>query len=109
MESLTNAEKLYWLLMTNGTKELMTLKIQRHDDANSTVFVLRGRIQADHIKELQKLLDSGMAGRLIVLDLKEVRLVDRDVVAFLARCESVGVTLKNCPEYIREWISDRNY
>jgi hypothetical protein len=40
----------------------------------------------------------------IVLDLKEVRLVDRDVVKFLARCESQGAKLENCPLYVREWI-----
>ena len=36
--------------------------------------------------------------------LKEVRLVDREAVQFLARCETEGVELDNCPAYIREWI-----
>jgi hypothetical protein len=36
--------------------------------------------------------------------LKEVKLVDRDVVSFLAGCEAKGVKLVNCPAYIREWI-----
>src|SRR5262249_42189476 len=39
------------------------------------------------------------------LDLNEVRLVDRAAVAFLRRCESSGVGLKNCPVYVRESIS----
>jgi hypothetical protein len=25
-------------------------------------------------------------------------------IAFLDRCEANGITLKNCPAYIREWI-----
>jgi hypothetical protein len=43
-------------------------------------------------------------GRRIVLDLSEVKLVDRDVVGFLARIEAKGIQLENCPSYIREWI-----
>ena len=83
----------------------MTLKIQRYDVANSTVFELRGRIKAEHIKELQALLDSGKAALQIVIDLKEVRIVDREAVAFLAKCEAAGITLRDCPDYIREWIA----
>jgi hypothetical protein len=40
------------------------------------------------------------AGNLI-LDIREVRLVDRDAIAFLSHC---GAELRNCPLYIREWI-----
>jgi len=36
--------------------------------------------------------------------MKEVKLVDRDVVSFLASCEAKGVNIVNCPAYIREWI-----
>lgn len=39
-----------------------------------------------------------------LLDLKELRLVDRDVVSFFASCELKGVNIANCPAYIREWI-----
>jgi hypothetical protein len=70
---------------------------------------MSGRIEAEHITELQKLLSSGTEERPIVLDLKEVQLVDRDVVAFLSQCESAGATLRNCPKYIREWISSGMY
>jgi len=40
----------------------------------------------------------------IVLDLKVVGVVDRDVVCFFVRCEAGGVKLENCPPYIREWM-----
>jgi len=36
--------------------------------------------------------------------LKDVTLVDRDAVKFLALCEADSITLENCPAYIREWI-----
>lgn len=40
-----------------------------------------------------------------VLDLKEVTLVAREAVLFLARVEAGGVRLVNCPEYVRRWIA----
>jgi hypothetical protein len=38
------------------------------------------------------------------VDLKDVSLVDREVMRFLARREADGVSLENCLPYIREWI-----
>ena len=40
----------------------------------------------------------------IVLDLRDVRLADRDAVKFLRSCERDGMKLENCPAYVREWI-----
>jgi len=37
----------------------------------------------------------------LVLDLKEVKLVDRDAVRFLAQSESAGASLKNCSAFVR--------
>jgi len=39
------------------------------------------------------------------LDLKDLTLVDREAVRFLERCETDSIKLKNCPAYIREWIT----
>jgi anti-anti-sigma regulatory factor len=82
----------------------MTLKIQRRAADRSVVFALSGRIQMEHVAELQNLVDFAAARNTVVLDLTEVRLVDREAVQFLARCEAEGVELNNCPAYIREWI-----
>ena len=79
-------------------------KIQKSTDGEVVVFTLSGRITAAHLAELQKLLESEADDQKIVLDLQEVKLVDRDVVSFLACCEAEGVKLANCPAYIREWI-----
>jgi hypothetical protein len=51
-------------------------------------------------------LKSGMATdyRSIVLDLRDVRLADRDAVKFLRDCEADGMKLENCPAYVREWM-----
>jgi len=40
-----------------------------------------------------------------VLCLKEVTLVDVDVIRFLGSCEESGISIVNCSAYIREWIN----
>ncbi|HXE33889.1 MAG TPA: hypothetical protein VN087_08255 [Verrucomicrobiae bacterium] len=40
----------------------------------------------------------------IVLDLKEVGVVDREVMRFFMSCEADGVRIENCTPYIREWM-----
>ena len=72
----------------------MTLRIQRTALQDLVVFVLAGRIQADQVPELQALFQSEAPEQEIVLDLKEVRLVDRDVVRFLAHLEAQGMKLE---------------
>ena len=85
----------------------MTLRIQRATERKLVVFTLTGRIQAEQVPELEVLLKSSDGD--IVLDLRDVRLVDRDAVRFLALQEAKGITLRNCSAYIREWISqERN-
>ena len=41
----------------------------------------------------------------VAIDLKDVLLVDRDAVKFLAHRNSNAVELRNCPAYIREWVT----
>ena len=80
------------------------LKITRAANG-AVVFKLSGRLGAENIGELEKLVSAEASGRRIVLDLKDLRLVDQDVVSFLRRCEANSIQLKNCPAYIREWIT----
>jgi anti-anti-sigma regulatory factor len=68
------------------------------------VFTLIGRIEAEDVKELRQLLALEIPGQYLVLDLRDVSLVDQDAVTFLARCEADGIKLENCPPYIRQWI-----
>jgi anti-anti-sigma regulatory factor len=82
----------------------MTLRIQRTDEEDLIVFAIAGRIQGEQVPELQALLSPELPHRDVVLDLKEVRLVDREVVRFLAHLEVEGTRLVNCSAYMREWI-----
>jgi len=83
----------------------MTLRIDISDQRDQVVFMLTGRIQAQQVLELQALLKSDLPGHSLVLDLKEVKLVDRDAVRFLGDLEAQGVRLRNCSAFVREWIS----
>jgi len=80
------------------------LRIERSED-EKVVFTLSGQIDSDTMADLERLIDSEAKGRGVVLNLKDLTLVDEDGVIFLARCESNGVNLENCPPYIREWIN----
>ena len=80
------------------------LKITRAGNGE-VVFTVSGRMDAENLRELKTLLSSEPNGRRITLDLKELTLVDQDAVRFLERCEIDNTQLKNCPAYIREWIT----
>jgi hypothetical protein len=80
------------------------LKITRAANGQ-VVFTLSGRLDAENLDELKTLISSEANSRPIVLDLKHLTLVDQDAVSFLERCEADNITLKNCPAYIREWIT----
>jgi anti-anti-sigma regulatory factor len=69
------------------------------------VFKLSGRIDAENLAELEALIGSEPKNTRIVLDLRDLTLVDRDAVRFLERGEADSIKLKNCPAYIREWIT----
>jgi len=80
------------------------LKIQRKTNGR-VIFTLSGRIEAEDIGELRRLLELEGPGGEIALDLKDVTLVDREAIAFLSNCEADGTKLENCPPYVREWIA----
>jgi hypothetical protein len=80
------------------------LKLTR--SANGEVVIkLSGRMGAENLGELEKLISAEADGRRIVLDLRDLTLVDRDAVSFLQRCEADSITLKNCSAYVRRWIT----
>ena len=80
----------------------MTLRIERSARDGFKVFALSGRISTEDVMGLKELFDTDY--RTIFLDLREVRLADRDSVKFLRDCEAHGMKLENCPVYVREWM-----
>jgi anti-anti-sigma regulatory factor len=80
------------------------LKITRAGNGE-VVFKLSGRMGAENVGELERLFSAEADSRRIVLDLKDLTLVDQDAVSFLRRCEADSLQLSNCPAYIRKWIT----
>ena len=82
----------------------MTFRIETAARGKCTVFILSGRIEGPAIAELSRFFELQTDYRDIVLDLKDVGVVDREVMRFFMSCEVDGVKLENCAPYIREWM-----
>jgi hypothetical protein len=80
------------------------LRITRVQDGEEFV-KLSGRVDAENVSELEMQLRAEARDRPLVLDLKDLTLVDQQAVSFLRGCEADGIQLRNCPAYIREWIN----
>ena len=81
----------------------MTYRIDRVVMAEDYVILrISGRITGEDLNVLRVSLEQE---RRAAIDLKDILLVDREVVKLLALCESNGNELRNCPLYIREWIT----
>jgi hypothetical protein len=82
----------------------MTFRIETAVRGKCTVFILSGRIEELAIAELRRLFELQTGYRGIVLDLREIGVVGREVMRFFMSCEEDGVRLENCAPYIREWM-----
>lgn len=76
----------------------------RRTGNGQVLFTLSGRIETEDIVQLQQLLTVETSGQQLILDLRDVTLVNQDAVKFLGRCEADGIKLENCPLHVREWI-----
>ena len=79
------------------------LRIERSANGQ-VVFTVSGRMQTEDVEQFQQLLIVETPGQPLMFNLRDVTLVNQDAVTFLARCETNGVKLENCPLYIRNWI-----
>jgi anti-anti-sigma regulatory factor len=85
------------------------LKIRRIPDGTTIVLTVSGRLDAGNVSELCKSLDTIPAGGVVVLDLADLVLADRDVVRLLKEFEARdGVAIRNCPAYIRIWMAAKD-
>jgi anti-anti-sigma regulatory factor len=85
----------------------MTCRIERVLTPDGLVVVrVSGRIDATDIEVLEELMENETTRKgELALDLTDVTLVSLDAVRALGRAEANGVELRNCPGYVREWIS----
>ena len=82
----------------------MSCRIDRVvSDDNRVMLLVSGRITGEHVALLRGLLEQESGG--FAIDLKNVLLVDREAVKLLALSEAHGTELRNCPPYVREWVT----
>ena len=80
------------------------LKIHR-TSGRKVVFTVSGQLDSDNVNELCQVVDAEPGGGVLVLDLTDLVLADRDAVRFLREYEARGrVVLRNCPAYVRTWM-----
>jgi len=79
------------------------LRIERAANG-PVVFTLSGRMQTEDIEQVRRLLVLEAAGQQVAINLRDVTLINQDVVVFLAECERKGIALDCCPLHVRSWI-----
>jgi len=79
------------------------LRITRVTDGTPTL-ILSGRIGAEQLPDVRRAVETEQT-RDLMLDLREVTLVDAEVVRFFLRCEQQGIRITHCPAYVREWMA----
>lgn len=81
----------------------MAFRIERLvGEEDITVLRVSGRIDAEDVQTLRDLLEQ--ENNKVAIDLRKVALINREAIRFLARREANGVELRNCADYIREWV-----
>jgi anti-anti-sigma regulatory factor len=85
----------------------MTYKIERFVGPDGIVVLqISGRIDGPAVEVLRELMESETTSKSIVaLDLRNVTLISRDAITLLSTVEEKGTELRNCPAYIRDWVS----
>jgi hypothetical protein len=85
----------------------MTCKIERVlTPVGFVMFRVSGRIDGGYVELLQELTENEKTARgRLALDLREVTVVSLEAVRALSVAEANGIELRNCPAYVREWIS----
>ena len=78
------------------------LRIETETDGPRVILRLIGRISASRVEELRERVENRAC--VTILDLAEVQLVDLTSVRFLRDCQDQKIELRNCPQYVLEWI-----
>jgi len=81
----------------------MSFRIDRINGKDLVVFLVSGKLTGEHVDTLRNLLRQEVSA--LAIDLKNVSLVDREAVQLLVLTEDSGMELRNCPAYIREWVT----
>jgi anti-anti-sigma regulatory factor len=85
----------------------MTCKIERVVSSDGFVVLqISGRIDGPDVEVLRELMErEETAESTVTIDLTDVTLISRDAIRLLSTKEARGTELRNCPAYIRDWVS----
>jgi len=78
------------------------LRIESMREGNRVVLRLIGELRSGDTGILQSEIQGDSAG--VVLNLKELSVVDLTGIRFLLECRARGIEIEECPPYVREWI-----
>jgi ABC-type transporter Mla MlaB component len=82
----------------------MTCRIDRLVTREGLLILhISGQITGKDVDLLRSVLEQEKG--VVAIDLKDVLLVDRGAIKLLALSELNGAELRNCPAYIREWVT----
>ena len=81
----------------------MNFRVDRLIEEGLTVLCISGRLAAEQLEVLRAAVAEERGD--VVIDLRDVGLIDGDAVRSLAIIEADGGALRNCPAYIREWVN----
>jgi hypothetical protein len=83
-----------------------TIKTEVHPGESSVTLMLNGKFGEESLGALEQSIgEARQANCRIYIDLSEVTLVDRILVRYISAQASQGITLVNCPVYLRRWIT----
>ena len=86
---------------------IMTCKFDRVVTHEGFVLLhISGRIDSADVEILRDLIEEEeKAKNILAIDLTEVTVIGRDGIRLLSNLETKGTELRNCPAYIRNWVS----
>lgn len=86
------------------------LKIEPARESRTSLTVaLAGSLEAEYLPELEELARrAARDGRRLSLDLTQVRMVDRDAVAYFATGPGRRARLTGCPTWLHKWLDAEN-
>ena len=87
-----------------GRRGRMACKVERIvERGHLALFHISGYLQEMHVHLIEEMMAKETDP--IAFDLAEVTLVGSEAVKFLAACDAKGIEIRNCPAFIREWMS----
>jgi len=86
---------------------IMTCTIERVVGPDGIVVLqITGRIDGPDVEIVRELMETETTSKsTVALDLRNVTLISRDAIKLLSTVEEKGTELRNCPAYIRDWVS----